>query len=337
MLRRLLRRRRAPARSTGPPDEAVTARHTAGRQVSYSPQLDGAADPGEIVWTLVAYEDQPFQAKDRPVLIVGRKDERTTLYGLMLSSHDHARSPRAGTPSAPARGTGATAPAGSGSTGSSSCTRQAIRREAAVLDQRTLRPGRRAAPQRLRLALRAGLPSGCVRCQRISRACGRSRPHRGEYKQPPLEGPRDARHPSPPDRRRHRRLPRDRGRRHRRSGLPPAVAAYFATHAGTGKAVTAKAVNVPAATPEAKCGTGLEARDRHPGPRPHRPTTPAAGRRRATSATPSCRPTTARPVASRPSATSTAPAGCAPSTTARCCSRPPSSTGTRSVARTCST
>jgi hypothetical protein len=85
MLRRFFRRRPTQAPVTR---AAVTARHTAGRHVTYSPQLDGAADPGEIVWTQVAYEDQPFQAKDRPVLIVGRKDA-LTLYGLMLSSHDH--------------------------------------------------------------------------------------------------------------------------------------------------------------------------------------------------------------------------------------------------------
>lgn len=81
MLRRLLRRRR--------PRPAVTARHTAGRTVSYAPDIDGAADPGEIVWTQVAFEDRPSQTKDRPVLVVGRLDARMLL-GLMLSSRDHA-------------------------------------------------------------------------------------------------------------------------------------------------------------------------------------------------------------------------------------------------------
>jgi hypothetical protein len=38
--------------------------------------------------------------------------------------------------------------------------------------------------------------------------------------------------------------------------LSPAVAAYIATHAGTGKPVSAKAVTVPPATPRAKCGPG---------------------------------------------------------------------------------
>jgi hypothetical protein len=59
---------------------------TAGRTLVYAPNLDGDADPGEIVWTWVAYEDDPRQGKDRPVLVVGRDGRR--LLGLMLSSND---------------------------------------------------------------------------------------------------------------------------------------------------------------------------------------------------------------------------------------------------------
>ncbi|HEU4346263.1 MAG TPA: type II toxin-antitoxin system PemK/MazF family toxin, partial [Actinoplanes sp.] len=55
-----------------------------GRRLAYAPRLDGDADPGEIVWTWVAYEDEPAQGKDRPVLVVGR--DGRTLLGLMLSS-----------------------------------------------------------------------------------------------------------------------------------------------------------------------------------------------------------------------------------------------------------
>ncbi|MGE2690410.1 type II toxin-antitoxin system PemK/MazF family toxin [Mycolicibacterium pulveris] len=84
----------------GTPDARGTA-ITAGRPVSrhfvptahrarklvYAPDLDGRADPGEIVWTWVVYEDDPNRGKDRPVLVVGR--DRTTLLGLMLSSREH--------------------------------------------------------------------------------------------------------------------------------------------------------------------------------------------------------------------------------------------------------
>jgi hypothetical protein len=59
------------------------------RKLVYAPDLDGRADPGEIVWTWVVYEDDPTRGKDRPVLVVGR--DRATLLGLMLSSRDHHR------------------------------------------------------------------------------------------------------------------------------------------------------------------------------------------------------------------------------------------------------
>jgi hypothetical protein len=53
--------------------------------LAYSPKADGRADPGEVVWASVAFEDRPSLSKDRPVLVVGRKDPRTVL-ALMLSS-----------------------------------------------------------------------------------------------------------------------------------------------------------------------------------------------------------------------------------------------------------
>ena len=58
------------------------------RQVSYAPDLDGSADPGEIVWTWVPYEEDASQGKDRPVLVVAR-GSGPDLLGLMLSSQSH--------------------------------------------------------------------------------------------------------------------------------------------------------------------------------------------------------------------------------------------------------
>lgn len=55
------------------------------RHVDYSPSLDGKADPGEVVWTWVTFEEDPGQGKDRPVLVVGREGA-DILLGLMLSS-----------------------------------------------------------------------------------------------------------------------------------------------------------------------------------------------------------------------------------------------------------
>lgn len=54
----------------------------------YSPELDRDADPGEIVWTWVAYEEDSSVGKDRPVAVVGRADG-SRLAVLMLSSRDH--------------------------------------------------------------------------------------------------------------------------------------------------------------------------------------------------------------------------------------------------------
>lgn len=54
---------------------------------SYTPVMDGDADPGEVVWTWVPFEEDYSQGKDRPVLIVGRDGD--WLLGLMLTSQDH--------------------------------------------------------------------------------------------------------------------------------------------------------------------------------------------------------------------------------------------------------
>ena len=76
-------------------------RHVGGRHLAYDPKPDGAADPGEIVWTWVPYEEDHRRGKDRPVLVVGRDDR--TLLGLMLSSNQE----RDGQPHWLALGTGA--------------------------------------------------------------------------------------------------------------------------------------------------------------------------------------------------------------------------------------
>jgi hypothetical protein len=79
---------KAAAITAGRPisQHSVPTAHRA-RKLVYSPDLDGRADPGEIVWTWVVYEDDPTKGKDRPVLVVGR-DQRTLL-GLMLSSQEY--------------------------------------------------------------------------------------------------------------------------------------------------------------------------------------------------------------------------------------------------------
>lgn len=58
-------------------------------RIEYSPRLDGDADPGEIVWAWVPFEDDPSQGKDRPVLVIAR--DGANVLGLMLTSKDHSR------------------------------------------------------------------------------------------------------------------------------------------------------------------------------------------------------------------------------------------------------
>jgi hypothetical protein len=78
----------APTRTARPIPAQVARRRQVAvlqrRELAYAPELDGQADPGEIVWTWVPYEEDPRQGKDRPVLVVGRQSR--TLFGLMLSS-----------------------------------------------------------------------------------------------------------------------------------------------------------------------------------------------------------------------------------------------------------
>jgi hypothetical protein len=58
-------------------------------RVEYAPHPDGLADPGEVVWAWVPFEEGDGRGKDRPVLVVGRDGE--LLLGLMLTSKDHDR------------------------------------------------------------------------------------------------------------------------------------------------------------------------------------------------------------------------------------------------------
>ena len=59
---------------------------------SYSPEMDGEPDPGEVVWAWVPYEDDPSQGKDRPVLVIGRSETEPELLNcLYMTSKDHDR------------------------------------------------------------------------------------------------------------------------------------------------------------------------------------------------------------------------------------------------------
>ena len=84
--------RPAPSRSTSTPPagrDVYPGDFTGPIHPVYAPAIDGDADPGEIVWTWVPYEEDHTQGKDRPVLIVGH--DGPWLLALMLTSKDHTR------------------------------------------------------------------------------------------------------------------------------------------------------------------------------------------------------------------------------------------------------
>lgn len=60
---------------------------TGNPHISYTPFDDDLADPGEVVWTWVPYEEDFSQGKDRPVLIIGR--DGRWLLALQVTSQNH--------------------------------------------------------------------------------------------------------------------------------------------------------------------------------------------------------------------------------------------------------
>jgi len=83
-LTRLMSRTREPARAGSP----YPGDYTGAVDITYSPHVDGDADPGEVVWGWIPYEDDHRRGKDRPSLVIGR-DGRWLLV-LMLTSRDKA-------------------------------------------------------------------------------------------------------------------------------------------------------------------------------------------------------------------------------------------------------
>ncbi len=74
-----------PAGSRRPlPQSGSVSTRDRSRAVVYAPDLDGSADPGEIVWAWVPFEENDGRGKDRPLLVVGRG--AGDLLALMLSS-----------------------------------------------------------------------------------------------------------------------------------------------------------------------------------------------------------------------------------------------------------
>ena len=50
--------------------------------LGYAPRDDGDADPGEVVWAWVPFEEDPGQGKDRPALVIGRAGRQLVIVPL---------------------------------------------------------------------------------------------------------------------------------------------------------------------------------------------------------------------------------------------------------------
>lgn len=98
-LRALLRRRRAAIPAVTPVGDAGGASDQAATvevappprdalRIGYAPYRDGAPDAGEIVWTWVPYDENDGRGKDRPVLVISRKDHER-VYAVRLTSRSH--------------------------------------------------------------------------------------------------------------------------------------------------------------------------------------------------------------------------------------------------------
>jgi hypothetical protein len=80
--------RDSPGRFGASATVEVDRRSVGAVDISYNPATDGDADPGEIVWTWVPYEENDGRGKDRPVLVVAREAGGTVL-AVQLTSKPH--------------------------------------------------------------------------------------------------------------------------------------------------------------------------------------------------------------------------------------------------------
>jgi hypothetical protein len=88
-LSRRVRRADAPSPVRGRGNTAYAGDFRGTPVISYTPNPGNGkvADPGEIVWTWVPFEEHHDQGKDRPVLVIGH--DGPWLLALPLSSKDH--------------------------------------------------------------------------------------------------------------------------------------------------------------------------------------------------------------------------------------------------------
>ena len=81
----------AAADATGPSARGVSVYDVSALGLpdfAYSPAPDGEADPGEVVWAWVPFEEDPTQGKDRPVLVLARHETRLVVAQMTSKDHD---------------------------------------------------------------------------------------------------------------------------------------------------------------------------------------------------------------------------------------------------------
>ncbi|MCW2601996.1 MAG: hypothetical protein JWN61_131 [Pseudonocardiales bacterium] len=61
----------APSTTAAPPKKAAHGSDGALDAIVYAPHRDGDADPGEVVWAWIPYEEDHAQGKDRPAIAIG--------------------------------------------------------------------------------------------------------------------------------------------------------------------------------------------------------------------------------------------------------------------------
>ena len=81
----------ATAGATAPSSRGVTVYDVSALGLpdfTYSPDPDGDADPGEVVWAWVPFEEDPAQGKDRPVLVLAHHETRLVVAQMTSKDHD---------------------------------------------------------------------------------------------------------------------------------------------------------------------------------------------------------------------------------------------------------
>ncbi|MFV0458534.1 MAG: type II toxin-antitoxin system PemK/MazF family toxin [Actinomycetales bacterium] len=83
--------RRSRSRPITPPNDgrplAYPGDFTGAVELRYAPRPDSHADPGEVVWAWVPFEEDHQRGKDRPALVIAKESQ--WLLALMLTSRDH--------------------------------------------------------------------------------------------------------------------------------------------------------------------------------------------------------------------------------------------------------